>query len=186
MRRVWWCQWDAAPAGKCAPLADAQSHQLQHSCWALEPAALPPSTCRHPTLHPHRQPSPETGAYGAALAGELLRRFASQPYVRSAFSSADFADLAEACAALFGSRHDAAAAAAQPCDSGSGAGGGDASSSGSGRGSDSAGAGAPPPAELPGGVAGLLDELAGEVRRQLANKSSRSPWAPRDLVRLAR
>lgn len=32
-------------------------------------------------------------------------------------------------------------------------------------------------------MAALLDELASEVRRQLANKHTQSPWAPRDLVR---
>ena len=39
---------------------------------------------------------------------------------------------------------------------------------------------------VPEPVAALLDDLATEVRRQLANKhSARSPWAPRDLVRFA-
>lgn len=143
-----------AGGGQGGPITEGCLPSLAYHCCPCRPAC--------------RQPTPESRAYGAVLAGELLQRFGAQPYVRSAFTSADFADLAQTCAALFGS----SSPAAQPA---------------SGGGSSSGGGVAGPPSEpLPAEVVRLLDELAGEVRRQLGNKSSRSPWAPRDLVRITR
>ncbi|KAI7839806.1 hypothetical protein COHA_006604 [Chlorella ohadii] len=115
-----------------------------------------------------RRRTPEVQAYGAALLRELLQRWHTLPYVKSAFSSTDFADLAEACAALFGGNEQAEVIAS----SGSGGASGPASGAAGSQG---------PPGQLPAEVAEILDELAYEVRRQLANKSTRSPWTPRDL-----
>lgn len=89
---------------------------------------------------------------------------------QGSFSSTDFADLACACARLFGTP---AGPTAANCASNNGS-------------TAVTAATAPPPPPLPPQVAALLDGLASEVRRQLANKSSISPWTPRDLVRLAR
>ncbi|PRW33134.1 hypothetical protein C2E21_7942 [Chlorella sorokiniana] len=127
-----------------------------------------------------RRRTPEVQAYGAALLQELLQRWRSLPYVKSAFSSTDFADLAEACAALFGAPDQAASSSSS----------GDSNSSGGSGGMTDAYVGAVAgegaAGQLPAEVAELLDEMAYEVRRQLANKSTRSPWTPRDLVRWAR
>lgn len=159
-----------------------------------------------------RQHSCDASAFVGALAAELARRWREAPYVKSSFSSKDFADLAEALATLFGGGNPAALAqeggigqaetqakAASRC-SGSVNGSGNSHQGGA---IDAVGERSPdhtsPDAQRGGSslrwptrqplepaVAALLDELAGEVRRQLSNKHARSPWAPPDLVRLAR
>ncbi|PSC69282.1 Amino acid permease 2 isoform A [Micractinium conductrix] len=126
-------------------------------------------------------PTDTMRAYAAALAGELVRAcsgWEGAPYVRAAFSSTDFANLAEACAALWGEP-----TAGSQSGSRSSSGSGEIGSSGSGNGSGAHEAG------IPAAVTTLLEVVAGEVRTELANKtqhSARSPWTPRDLVRLAR
>ena len=126
------------------------------------------------------------------MAGELSQRWGSLPYIKASFSSTDFADLADAAASLYGGA--AAAGGSTSSDTSGGA----ASCmlrqrTAAGERSAGSSAQAAPPAAttasvaVPEAVAALLDDLATEVRCQLANKhSARSPWAPRDLVRFAR
>ncbi len=73
--------------------------------------------------------------------------------MKSAFSSTDFADLAEACAALFGGNEQAEVNA-----SSSSSGGGASEAASSAAGSERL------PGQLPAEVAEILDELAYEVR----------------------
>ena len=84
----------------------------------------------------------------------MAQRWRGLPYVKSAFSSTDFADLAESCAALFGSPVGQAASSSNV-----------ASSSGSGA-MDAASGIAPQEgaaAQLPDQAAEMLDEIAYEV-----------------------
>lgn len=133
-----------------------------HRCCRHAHAPLTVTSCPPPC--PSRR-TPAVQAYGSALLGELLQRWRGLPYVKSAFSSTDFADLAEACAALFGSGEQAASGASA---SASGA----ASGSGSlvGEAGSGAGSGAAPregaAAQLPNEVAEMLDEIAYEVRQR--------------------
>jgi len=45
----------------------------------------------------YRRAHPAVSSYSSAIAGELATRMQRNPYVRGAFSAADFADIAEAC-----------------------------------------------------------------------------------------
>lgn len=94
----------------------------------------------------HSGAAEATGGNPQLIEG-LLSSMQSAPYVRSELMASDCAELAAACAAIYGGHCSAAA--------------------------------------LPLPVVALLDEMAGEVRRQLANKHSlRSPFTARELVSL--
>lgn len=111
-----------------------------------------------------RAKTPEVVDFAGALVAELAARMAGAP-VRGSFSQADFADLAAACAAIYSNDYPAARVG---------------SSQGI-RGRDDASMSCSPPNQ----VGHLMDSIAAELRKQLANKhSGRAVLTPRELTLL--
>ena len=135
-----------------------------------------------------RRYDPAAQAFATALVRELVRRM-DQPYVRGALGSTDMADLVQAAAQLY-VVHGAPAQPRGPAAASATAAGPAAAAARAAAGAQGhpfqqqqgPGPGSHP--QVPAEVRSLLDLVAGEVRRQLANKnSSLSPFTPGDLVR---
>lgn len=132
-----------------------------------------------------RTHDPELQVYATAMADELGRRLEAQPYVRSALSCTDMADLAQAAALLYVVRPAEAAAKA-------GAGAEATVMGAAGWSACSEAEGGPlgtqrqqqQQQQHPHEVQALCAAMANVVRQRLANKSSAaSPFMTRDLLR---
>ncbi|GAB4820537.1 hypothetical protein N2152v2_007583 [Parachlorella kessleri] len=177
--------WSLSIVGTQGPLADSLTQQVaaQEVCLNRVGSYNTRELCSivHAYGRLSRQPSSEVVTYVTALLDELTRRLQSLPYVRGSLSAGDFADLAAACAAVFGSHGSGIASYGGGKSSSSSGGGGSSGTTATVSGQvGRSGSGGLPPA-----VRALLDALAQEVRHQLANKvSTRSPFSPRELVSL--